>query len=464
MKIFLIGIGGIAMGNLAFMLKELGYDVSGSDQNLYPPMSDKLIEWGLSPKSGYAADNVKNADLVIIGNAISRGNPEVEAVLNTGKEYMSMAQAIGHFFLKGKKPIVIAGTHGKTTTTFLTHYLLAEIGLKPGLFVGGIRADGHPGFSLGKGDYFVIEGDEYDSAFFDKSSKFLHYRPYYLILNALDFDHADIFTDLDAIKVMFKRLLNLVPSTGKVFSWKGSKNLNSILENYKHAPIDFFELGEKNSVFSYKKGILKEIQSKQILNPSLIGAHNYRNAEAAIRVCLEIAPDKKKEILAAFLKFPGVKRRQEILARTEDSILVEDFAHHPVAILETIKAHKEAYPGYKIISLFEPRSATSHRNIFQQDFAKSFKGSDLTLITEVFQINKVSTKVRLNVKRLIKDTESFSKKPAMYCKDPNDLFTKLKKEIPKFSKYKLIVLAMSNGAFGGIYPELKKLISEREKL
>jgi UDP-N-acetylmuramate: L-alanyl-gamma-D-glutamyl-meso-diaminopimelate ligase len=459
-----VGIGGIAMGNLAFMLKELGHDVSGSDQNLYPPMSDKLLEWGLSPKSGYKAENVKDADLVIIGNAISRGNPEVEAVLNSGKEYLSMAEAIGHFFLKGKKPIVIAGTHGKTTTTFLTHYLLSEIGLAPGLFVGGIRADGHAGFSLGKGDYFVIEGDEYDSAFFDKSSKFLHYRPYYLVLNALDFDHADIFADLGAIKVMFKRLLNLVPSNGKVLSWKGSKNLNSILENYKHAPVDYFELGEKGSIFNYEKGILKDIKSKQVLSPSLIGAHNYRNAEAAIRICLEIAPDKRKEILEAFLKFPGVKRRQEVLARTETSILVEDFAHHPVAIHETIKAHKEAYPGYKIISLFEPRSATSHRNVFQEDFAKSFKGSDLTLITEVFQINKVSNKLRLNVKRLIKDTKEITGKSAIYCSVPKDILTHLTKELKKFDKHKVIVLAMSNGAFGGIYPELKKLITEREKL
>ncbi len=464
MKVFLVGIGGIAMGNLAFMLKELGHEVSGSDQNLYPPMSIKLAEWGLSPKSGFSAENIKDQDLVIIGNAISRGNPEVEAVLNSGTEYMSMAQAIGHFFLKGKKPIVIAGTHGKTTTTFLTHFILSEIGLDPGLFVGGIRTDGHPGFALGKGEYFVIEGDEYDSAFFDKSSKFLHYKPYYLAMNALDFDHADIFADLDAIKLMFRRLLNLVPSQGRVFSWKGSKNLNSILESYKHAPVTFFDLNEKDSIFTYKKGILKVSKDKSVLKPSLIGAHNYRNAEVAIRICMEIAPSKSKEILNAFLKFPGVKRRQEILARTDHSILVEDFAHHPVAIHETAKAHKEAYPGYKIIALFEPRSATSHRNVFQDDFAKSFKGSDLTLITEVFQIGKVSTKQRLNVKKLVKDTQAKTGKSAIYCADPKDLATKLLKELSKFKKHKVIVLAMSNGAFGGIYPDLKKIITEREIL
>ncbi|TGN06825.1 UDP-N-acetylmuramate--L-alanine ligase [Leptospira ilyithenensis] len=462
MKIFLVGIGGIAMGNLAYMLKEIGHDVSGSDENLYPPMSDKLVEWGLSPKSGYRKENVKDADLVIVGNAISRGNPEVEEVLNSGKEYMSMAEAIGHFFLKGKKPIVIAGTHGKTTTTFLTHWILSEIGLAPGLFVGGIRKDGHAGFSLGKGDYFVIEGDEYDSAFFDKSSKFLHYRPFYLVLNALDFDHADIFANLDAIKVMFKRLLNLVPGTGKVLYWKGSRNLNSIIDGYKHAPVEPFELNEKDSILNYAKGILSENKSKNILKPSLIGSHNYRNAEAAIRVCLAIAPAKKKEILEAFLKFPGVKRRQEILVRNETSLLVEDFAHHPVAILETIKAHKEAYPGYKIISLFEPRSATSHRNVFQDDFAVSFKGSDYVFITEVYQVNKVASRLRLNVKKLVKDTKAKTKASSFYCKDPRDILVQIKREIPKLAKSKIIVLAMSNGAFGGIYPELTKLVLERE--
>ncbi|PJZ84967.1 UDP-N-acetylmuramate--L-alanine ligase [Leptospira harrisiae] len=464
MKIFLVGIGGIAMGNLAYMLKNQGHDVSGSDQNLYPPMSDKLVEWGLSPKSGYRKENVKGADLVIIGNAISRGNPEVEEVLNTGMEYMSMAQAIGTFFLKNKKPIVISGTHGKTTTTFLTHWILESIGLKPGLFVGGIRKDGFPGFALGEGDYFVIEGDEYDSAFFDKSSKFLHYRPYYLAMNALDFDHADIFADLNAIKTMFKRLLNLVPGRGKVFYWKGSRNLVEITKDYKHAPVESFDLGDKNSIFKYEKGVLSEIRTKTKLKPSLIGSHNYRNVEVATRICLEIAPQKRKEILEAVVSFPGVKRRQENLFVSDKSLLVEDFAHHPVAIQETIRAHKEAYPGYKIISLFEPRSATSHRNIFQDDFAKCFKGSDVSIITEVYQVDKVNKSLRLNVKKLVKDISKNTKKDALYAKDPKEIPVLLKKILPKFQKEKVIILAMSNGAFGGIYPELKSLIELRESV
>ncbi|MDF3819501.1 Mur ligase domain-containing protein [Leptospira sp. 96542] len=462
MKIFLVGIGGIAMGNLAYMLKNLGHEVSGSDQNLYPPMSDKLLEWGLSPKPGYSAQNIKNVDLVIIGNAISRGNPEVEEVLNLGIPYMSMAQAMGEFFLKGKKPIVISGTHGKTTTTFLIHWILDQIGYKPGLFVGGIRKDGFPGFAIAEGNYFVIEGDEYDSAFFDKSSKFLHYNPYYLVMNALDFDHADIFADLNAIKVMFKRLLNLVPNKGKVWFWSGSKNLNEITENYKHSPTEGFDLGHKSSQISYEKGILKDQKTKKVLKPELVGSHNYRNAEVAIRVCLEIAPDKREQIMDAFLRFPGVKRRQEVLFQSEQSLLVEDFAHHPVAIFETIKAFKEAYPGYKIISLFEPRSATSHRNVFQNDFAKAFKGSEVSIVTEVYQVDKVKKSLKLNVKKLVKDIVSNTRKHALYAKSTSEVPIILAKLLPKYKKEKLVVLVMSNGAFGGIYPKIKEMIEKRE--
>lgn len=456
-----MGIGGIAMGNLAFMLKQAGFEVSGSDQNLYPPMSTKLEEWGLTPKSGYKKENVHGADLVIIGNAISRGNPEVEEVLSLGLDYMSMAEAIGHFFLKRKKSIVISGTHGKTTTTFLTHWILDQLGFSPGLFVGGIRKDGHVGFQLGQGDFFVIEGDEYDSAFFDKSSKFLHYRPHYLAINALDFDHADIFPNLEAIQTMFKRLLNLVPKNGKVFYWKGAKNLFPICKNFSHAPIEPFDINGKGSILSYKKGKLFDSSSGTVLSPKFIGAHNYRNAEVAVRICLEIAPHRKSDILKALESFPGVKRRQEILFSDNSGILVEDFAHHPVAIAETILAFKEAYPGFQIISLFEPRSATSHRNVFQKDFAKAFAGSSQVIITEVFNKNKVKSSERLNVKKLLSDITKREKIKTVYAKTPEDIPTKVEKILKELNNQKVILLAMSNGAFGGIYPRLTEMMKNR---
>ena len=465
MNIYMIGIGGIAMGNLAFMLKQAGHNVSGSDHKLYPPMSDKLKEWGLHTYEGFDGANLGNPDLVIIGNAISRGNPEVEEVLNRGLDYMSMPQAIGNFFLKHKKVIVIAGTHGKTTTTFLTHHILKEAGWKPGLFAGGIRKDGSPGFELGEGEYFVIEGDEYDSAFFDKSSKFLHYRPLFLALTSLDFDHADIFENLDAIKVMFKRLLILVPSKGKVFYWAGSKNLRELCENFKHAPVAPYEIGEEYSMLrlSSESGIRKaySVETGKELNSPLIGMHNFRNTEVVVNVS-KAAGLSEEAIFKGIESFPGVKRRQDILFQSVNAVVMEDFAHHPVAIEETVKAVKKAYPEYKIISLFEPRSATSHRNIFQKEFAESFRKSDLAIITEVFNLDKVDKKNRLDVKKLVKEIPKRSKiERAVYAKDTQDLLLKLSEELKAFSKEKIVVLAMSNGAFGGIYPELIEMVKNR---
>lgn len=447
------------MGNLAYMLKSIGHEVSGSDLNVYPPMSLKLDEWKIDYKTGFAAESVKGKDLVIIGNAISRGNPEVEEVLNSGMEYMSMPQAIAHFFLKGKKVIVVAGTHGKTTTTFLIHHILKDLGLKPGLFVGGIKKDGSPGFEIGDGDYFVIEGDEYDSAFFDKASKFLHYRPYYLIITSIDFDHGDIFKNIGEIKLMFSRLLRLVPGNGHLFTWKGSKNLLEVTKGYHFSAVHPYEFNGKESILRLGKDDLYEFATKKLLKPNLIGKHNYGNAEAAIQLTRIIAPKKYNEIIKAFESFPGVKRRQEILFKSKNRILIEDFAHHPVAISSTIKAVKDAFPGFKLISLFEPRSATSHRNTFQKEFASSFKGSDYTLITELFNKNKVDKKIRLDVKKLIHETAVDSKTNAVYCGSPEDILGKLPKILKEFKKHKIVILAMSNGSFGGIYPKLTEMVT-----
>lgn len=240
------------MGNLAYMLQKSGHEISGSDTGIYPPMSDKLKEWNIPYFEGFKAEKIQGQDLIIVGNAISRGNPEVEEMLNLGLNYLSMPAAISEFFLKGKKVIVVAGTHGKTTTTFLIHHILKENGIEPGLFVGGIRKDGFPGFELGNGSYFVIEGDEYDTAFFDKSSKFLHYRPTYAVLNALDFDHADIFPDISAIETMFKRLINLVPGNGKVFYWNGSGSLKKMIQNVKFTKVEGFEWNRKDSFLTWK--------------------------------------------------------------------------------------------------------------------------------------------------------------------------------------------------------------------
>ena len=463
MKIYLIGIGGIAMGNLAYMLKSKGHQISGSDTHLYPPMSDKLKEWGLITFEGFDASRIKGQDLVIIGNAISRGNPEVEEVLNSGIDYMSMPQAISSFFLKDKKVIVVAGTHGKTTTTFLIHYILSEIGEKPGLFVGGIRKDGFPGYEIGDGKYFVIEGDEYDSSFFDKSSKFLHYKPFYLILNALDFDHADIFENIDAIKIMFKRLLNITPKNGKIYYNDKSVHLKEICSKFTHVTSIGFNINTKNSIVNLKKGNLYIDKEKVLQNLSLLGDHNSRNLEVSLQLLFSLFPDKKNSIIKALNSFPGVKRRQEILYQDERSIFMEDFAHHPVAIEETIRAIKNAFPKHEIISLFEPRSATSHRKVFQKEFSMSFKGSRAVFISEIYNLKKVPPSERLDVKKLVRDTVRNSKViNSFYSKNSEDILKNLFKYISNFSHEKIIILAMSNGSFGGIYPHIIQHLEKRK--
>lgn len=454
------------MGNLASMLRSLGHEVSGSDAGVYPPMSDKLKEWKIPYSEGFDASRIAGKDLVVVGNAISRGNPEVEEVLNSGAEYVSMSAALEKYILAGKKVVVVAGTHGKTTTTFLIHHLLKESGLKPGLFVGGIRKDGFPGFEFTDGKYFVIEGDEYDTAFFDKASKFLHYRPTYAVLNALDFDHADIFKDIGEIETMFSRLLRLVPSNGKAYYWAGAANLKRIChEASKFLKSEPFDFNKKGSLLSWRKGSL--MSGDRVLRPRFFGNHNYRNAEVALRVCEEILqkekiPNARERLLDALETFSGVKRRQDILFESPKSILVEDFAHHPVAVEETIKSVKQAFPGFKIISLFEPRSATSHRNVFQKEYSFAFKGSAVTLITEIHNLKKVSKENRLDVKKLVLKLPKHSGTLPFYCKDPKDLVSKLRKILPQFEKDKILILAMSNGAFGGIYPSLKELSESRK--
>ncbi|PJZ71220.1 UDP-N-acetylmuramate--alanine ligase [Leptospira perolatii] len=465
MKIHLIGIGGIAMGNLASMLSKLGHEVSGSDSGVYPPMSDKLKEWGIPYGEGFEASRLKGKDLIVVGNAISRGNPEVEEMLNQGMEYLSMPQALSRFILVGKKVIVVAGTHGKTTTTFLIHHLLKEAGLKPGLFVGGIRKDGFPGFEYSDGKYFVIEGDEYDTAFFDKSSKFLHYRPTYAVLNALDFDHADIFKDIGEIETMFARLLRIVPGEGKVFYWSKSSSLKKLCTAAsKFLKVEPFDFNGKKSILSWKKGEL--VSDSTVLHTQFFGDHNYRNAEVSLRICEEILTKEnidhpRKILLKGLQTFPGVKRRQEIRFQSPRSIVIEDFAHHPVAVEETIRSVKKAFPGFKIISLFEPRSATSHRNVFQKEYSYAFKGSAVTFITEIFNLKKVSKENRLDVPKLVLKLPKHSGTLPFYCKNPQDLVQKLRKILPQFQRDKILILAMSNGSFGGIYPTLEKMAEER---
>jgi len=479
MRIHLIGVGGAAMGNLAAMLKTLGHQVSGSDHELYPPMSDRLREWKIDARP-FDERNLAKAELVIVGNAISRGNPEAEAMLNRGLPYLSMPAALQEFFLRDKQVITVAGTHGKTTTTFLIDHLLSsgKHGA-PGLFVGGVRADGMDGFRVSKSPYFVIEGDEYDTSFFDMHPKFLHYRPRYLALTSLEYDHADIYENERMYRRSFERLLRLIPSEGLVVACASDKGVRETLQGYELAPVEYYaspryaaRLKSARTALQLAGGLYTYHRRGRTVNfdfpgPvdefALIGEHNTGNALAAALIVRRLGLDEDT-IAAGLSSFPGVLRRQQIRAEAPagngfgPALFMEDFAHHPTAVEATLAAVREAYPGRRVIALFEPRSATSHRKVFQRRYAKAFRKADEVWITDVFNANKVAPGERLDVRRLIREIAEQKKSRAHFCKDPADLLAKLAKSY-KRSEQGDVILAMSNGAFGGIYSDLGQILT-----
>lgn len=450
----------MAMGNFAAMLRTLGHTVSGSDRDLYPPMSDRLKEWKIEARQ-FDAANVRDVDLCIIGNVISRGNPEVEAVLNTSVPYMSLPQALFEFFLKSRQVVVAAGTHGKTTTTFLTHHILAEAGLKPGLFAGGVRGDGMDGFAIPESPYFVIEGDEYDSAFFDKGSKFLHYRPRYLIIGAVEFDHADIFKDIEDYMLPFKRLIRMIPSEGLVVANHDSAGVRAVLKDYAYSRLEWISNKRKKGIYGFQRK-----QDRIYLDGvgaltkfPMIGDYNARNALSAARVALALGV-RPEVIRDAIASFPGVLRRQQIRYQNDSLVMIEDFAHHPTAVAETIAAARQSFPGRKVTVLFEPRSASSHRMEFQESYTKAFQKADNVYLTEVYNQKKVRSKDRLNVKGLIGNLRKKKRGTFEYASDPQQLSLNFQRNFTQANSGD-VILVLSNGAFGGIYSSLEKFLASK---
>jgi len=446
------------MGNLAAMLKRLGHSVSGSDRDLYPPMSDKLREWKIEALP-FDQANVRGKDLCVIGNVISRGNIEVETILDSGQPYMSLPQALYEFFLKSRRVVVVAGTHGKTTTTFLTHHILEHAGLKPGLFAGGVRADGMDGFSLPHSEYFVIEGDEYDSAFFDKGSKFLHYRPRYLIIGAIEFDHADIFKDYEDYALPFRRLIRMIPSNGLLVGNHSSAGVRDVLTDYRFSKIEWIANKRAKGILGFsRKGESVSLDGVgEIKGFPMIGDYNARNALAAARVALAIGV-KPGVIRDAIQSFPGVLRRQQFRVNRHGIAMIEDFAHHPTAVSETIAAARQSFPRRKITVLFEPRSASAHRKEFEKDYLSAFKKADSVFMPEVYNPAKVSSAQRLDVKKLLRRV-ALGKKSGnfVYAPGPTALLSVFKKKF-KANQTGDVILVLSNGAFGGIYGPLQEFL------
>ncbi|HKB12922.1 MAG TPA: Mur ligase family protein, partial [Vicinamibacterales bacterium] len=415
-KIHLIGICGTAMATLAAMLKRKGHDVQGSDQDVYPPMSDFLASEQIPALTGYSADHITgDIELVVVGNAISRGNPELEEVLDRKIRYCSLPEAIREQFLWGARSIVIAGTHGKTTTTSLTGWVLTQGGLDPSVLVGGIaRNFGERGSSyrIGKGRDFVIEGDEYDSAFFDKTAKFLKYLPDIAVINNVEFDHADIYADFDAVLLAFRRLVNLVPRSGLLLVGADSAGAMSLAASAA-SRIETFGLGPTVGWQAHDlevAGGLTRFRVRRRGSPfatfevPLVGAHNVRNALAAIAVGAELGlgPDR---LTSALARFAGVKRRLEVVGTADGVTIYDDFAHHPTAVDETLSALRVAQPQARIWAVFEPRSASSCRRVFQRDFARAFAPADEVVVAPVYR-SKLPESERLSVPELVRDLKA----------------------------------------------------------
>lgn len=463
--IHFIAICGTGMGSLAILLKEKGYSISGSDQNIYPPMSTQLEKAGIDISQGYDPKNLNpKPDLVIIGNAVSKTNPLVEEVLKQKIPYLSMPQALSHFFITGKKSIVVAGTHGKTTTTALLAHALEQLGARPSYLIGGVPQNGGPSCHFDSGDYFVIEGDEYDTAFFDKGPKFLHYQPYYTLITSLEFDHADIYRDLEHLTESFSKLIEATNPKGFLLLCSDYPGLLKLKKNAVipaeagiHPNLLTQTYGNngdwqiQNLQFSDKKTqfeVLNKGIKKAEVSISLPGKHNAMNA-LAVFVLLTQLGYKPIEITKALASFEGVKRRQEIRGIVKDIIVIDDFAHHPTAVKETINAIKNCYPDYTLYSVFEPRSNSSKRNIFQEDYAGAFSGSDQVILADVFMPEKVADGKILDVNQLAQDIAAKGIK-AKNISGVDAIASEIAREVKPHS----VILVMSNGGFGGIHDKI----------
>jgi len=446
LHIHILGICGTFMGGLAVIARQLGHQVSGSDQNVYPPMSTQLEQQGIMLMEGYRAENLDSKpDLVIIGNALSRGNPEVEAVLNRGLRYVSGPQWLAEHVLQDKWVLGVAGTHGKTTTTGMLSWILEHQGFKPGFLIGGIPLNFGISARLGESDFFVIEADEYDSAFFDKRSKFVHYRPRTAILNNLEYDHADIFPDLDAIKKQFHHLVRTIPGEGLIISPECDANINDVLTMGCWTPVAKTSINSDaqwnaqliNSDGS-KFDVMMDGQAQGCVEWSLTGNHNVYNALSAI-VAAKHVGILPKDAITALGQFKNVKRRMEVIASVNGVTIYDDFAHHPTAIQTTLDGLRKQVGAERIIAIVEPRSNTMRLGVHTKTLAESLSNADLAII---YQPEGLGWDLS-EVKKYAGNIE--------ICSSLDDIVAKLKFE----ARYGGHFVLMSNGSFGGIYQRLQ---------
>jgi UDP-N-acetylmuramate: L-alanyl-gamma-D-glutamyl-meso-diaminopimelate ligase len=467
-RVHFIGICGTAMATLAAMLKKKGLEVRGSDQNVYPPMSEFLSAEKIPVQAGFNKDHItSDLDLVIVGNAVSRGNPELEEVLERKLRHRSLPEAIREYFLWDARSIVIAGTHGKTTTTSLTGWLLTHGGLDPSVLVGGIaRNFGSDGSSyrLGQGRDFVIEGDEYDSAFFDKTAKFLKYLPDIAVIGNVEYDHADIYPDLDAVMLAFERLVRLVPRSGLLVVGHDSPGASKLAARAVSRVATFGTTGDADwqAVNVAVHGATTTFRVERQGTPfgdfdlPLVGVHNVRNALAAIVVAHE-AGIPGARIAEGLRLFAGVKRRLEVVGRVDEITIYDDFAHHPTAVSETLGGLRRSQPAARIWAIFEPRSASSCRRVFQDDFAQAFKAADQVIIAPVFR-STLPESERLSVDELIRELEQLGS----HARAPVSL-DEIVSILESEERAGDLVVLMSNGGFGGVHEQVLRALEERSQ-
>ncbi len=451
-SVHFVGICGTAMASAAAALRQKGVQVTGSDQNIYPPMSTFLAERNIPVMAGYAEGNLGHKpDLVVIGNAISRGNPEAEHVLDHKLPYCSLPELLKHFFIRGKRSVVVTGTHGKTTTTALLAWVFEHNGLNPSYLIGGIPNNLGQGARFTESEWFIIEGDEYDTAFFDKRSKFIHYLPEVALINNLEFDHADIFPNLESIKTAFKHFIRLVPRNGLLLGNGEDKNLAALLQ-VTHCPVKRFGLEEGNAVqaFNIRYGPTAtefEIPSFKF-HTNLVGEFNVRNALAVV-ACAKHCGLKNHQIQAAFDTFKGIKRRMEMRGIAGGVTVLDDFGHHPTAIRETLRALRIKYPHQKLWAIFEPRTNTTRRNVFQTELAESFADADAVVVSQIARLELLAPEERLDPAKLLADLKAAGKSAA-YLPDVEAIVT----HVAQNAQGGEVVVVFSNGGFGGIHNKL----------
>ncbi|HEY6121486.1 MAG TPA: UDP-N-acetylmuramate:L-alanyl-gamma-D-glutamyl-meso-diaminopimelate ligase [Pyrinomonadaceae bacterium] len=462
MHYHIIGICGTATASLAGMLNARGHRVTGSDENVYPPMSTMLQELGITVFSGYSADHLDLApDCVVVGNAIPRGNPEVEETLRRRLVYRSQAEVVKEEFIRGRRSLVVAGTHGKTTTTSIAAWIADQGGLNPGFLIGGIAQNFGVSFRVTNSDYFIIEGDEYDTAYFDKGPKFMHYLPEIAIVNNIEFDHADIYPNLDAVKLAFRRLMNLVPANGRLVVGWDSPHARDVVQSMGQrlfTQLETFGFEEnarwqiRNADYSSELSsftVLREGLEWARFRTPLFGNFNLLNCLAVI-VAADAWGITREQIGEALATFKNVRRRAEVRGRERGITIIDDFAHHPTAVRETLGALRHRFSKQRLIAVFEPRSWSSRLAVFQDDYANAFADADYVVISGVFDRQKVTEKgTMLDTSQLIDD---ISRNGKIACSLPgaDEIVLHLLPQLEAGD----VVAVMSNGGFGGIHEKL----------